>query len=64
MTKATPIKANIELGLAYRLRGSVYYHHAGKQGSMQADMVLEEPRVLHLDLQATSRKLPCALGVG
>ena len=48
MTKATPIKDNIYLGLAYSSRGPVYYHHGGKHGSVQADMVLEEPRVLHL----------------
>ena len=35
--------------LAYSFRCPVYYHHSGKHGSMQADMVLEEPRVLHLD---------------
>jgi len=29
-------------------RGSVHYHHGGKHGRVQADMVLEEPRVLHL----------------
>ena len=40
--------------LAYRFRDLVYYHHGGKHGSMQADMVLEkELRVLHLDPQAT-----------
>ena len=52
MTKATLIKANIYLGLAYSFRGSVHYHHGGRHGSVQADMVLEELRVLHLDLQA------------
>ena len=53
MTKATLIKENISLGLAYSFRGSVHYHHGGKHDSMQADMVLEkELRVLHLDLQA------------
>jgi hypothetical protein len=51
MTKAT-LKDNIELGLAYSFRGSVYYHHGGKCGSMQADIVLEELRVLYLDLKA------------
>jgi hypothetical protein len=49
MTKATLIKENISLGLAYHFRGSVHYHHGRKHGIMQADMVLEEPRVLHLD---------------
>ena len=33
-----------------QFRGLVYYHHGGKHGSVQADMVLEkEPRVLQLD---------------
>ena len=41
------------MGLSYGLRGLVHYHHGGKHGSVQADMVLEEQRVLHLDLQAT-----------
>jgi hypothetical protein len=44
------------LGLAYRFKGSVHYHHRRKHGSMQADMVLEEPRVLHLDLTAARRE--------
>jgi hypothetical protein len=42
------------MGLAYRFRGSVYYHHGGKHGSVQADLVLEELRVLHLDAQAAA----------
>ena len=46
MTKATLIK-NISLGLAYRFRGSVHYHQGRKNGSIQADMKLEEPKVLH-----------------
>jgi hypothetical protein len=38
------------LGLNHRFRGSVYYHHGEKHGSIQVDMVLEkELRVLHLD---------------
>jgi hypothetical protein len=49
---ATLTKENIELGLAYSFRGLVHYHHGGKHGFVQADMVLEkELRVLHLDLQ-------------
>jgi hypothetical protein len=43
------------LGLAYSFRGSVHYHHGRKHGIRLADMVLEEPRVLHLDLEATRR---------
>ena len=43
------VKSSIYLGLAYSFRGSVHYHHGGKHGSMQADMVLEELRVLGPD---------------
>jgi hypothetical protein len=32
MTKATLIKPNIPLKLAYSFRGSVHYHHGGKHG--------------------------------
>jgi hypothetical protein len=56
MTKATLIKENIQLVMAYSFRGSVRYHYCGKHGSTQADKVLEESRVLHLDLKA-ARKL-------
>jgi hypothetical protein len=45
------------LGLAYRFRDSVHYHHGRKYGSIQASMVLEDLRVLHLDLTAARRKL-------
>jgi hypothetical protein len=34
-------KENIELELAYRLIGLVYYHYREKHDSMQADMVLD-----------------------
>ena len=37
------------MGLAYRFRGLVHYHHGMKHGSIQAGMALEELRVLHLD---------------
>jgi hypothetical protein len=30
------------LRLAYSFRGSVFYHHGGKDGSIQADKVLEK----------------------
>jgi hypothetical protein len=36
------------MGLAYNVRGSVHYYHGKKHCSTQADMVLEELRVLHL----------------
>jgi hypothetical protein len=46
------------LGLAYSFRGSAHYHHGGKHGSMQADMMLEkELRVLHLDPKASRKRL-------
>ena len=55
MTKATLIKENIYLGLAYSFRGLVRYHHGGKHGSIQADLVLEkELRVLHLAAKAAA----------
>ena len=46
--------------LAYSFRGSVHGHQGRKHGSVQADMVLEELRVLHLDLKA-ARGLSSAL---
>ena len=53
MTMTVPIKQNISLWLAYSFRGLVHYHHGGKHGSVQADMMLEkELRVLYLDPQA------------
>ena len=52
------------MGLAYRFRGSVRYHHGGKHGGVQADVVLgEELRVLHLDPQAARRRLTSKLTV-
>jgi hypothetical protein len=41
------------IGADLQLRSSVHYHHGGKCGSTQTDLVLEkELRVLHLDQQA------------
>ena len=54
MAKETFIKDNILLGLAFSLRGLVYYHHCGNYGSFQADMVQEELRILHLDPKAAA----------
>lgn len=48
--------------LAYSFRGSVNYHHGRKYGTVQADLVLEEPRVLHLELKAARRRLSSTLG--
>jgi hypothetical protein len=39
------IKETIYLELVYSFRGLVHYHHSGKNGSVQADLVLEEARV-------------------
>jgi hypothetical protein len=50
-------KENISLGLAYSIRGLDHYYV-----SMQADMVLEEWRVLHLDPQAARRDCVCHTG--
>jgi hypothetical protein len=60
MTSASLIKTNLYLGLAYSFRGSVHCH-GGKHGNVQADMVLEELRVLHLDPKAARRRL-CSAG--
>ena len=59
-------KKNIYLGLAYSFRGSVRYHHGGKQGNMHSDTVLEKLRVLHLDLQAAEGDwvTRCSLSIG
>jgi hypothetical protein len=48
MTKATFIRENTSLGLAYSSRGLVHCHHGGKHGSMQAGRMLEELSVLIL----------------
>jgi hypothetical protein len=45
------------LELAYSFRGSVYYDHGGKHGSIHADMVLEGPRVLHLHPKAAKKPI-------
>jgi hypothetical protein len=64
ITKATLIRANTSLGLEYHFRSSVHCHHGLKQGSMQADMVLGEPRVLHLDRKEARRRLGRAWALG
>jgi hypothetical protein len=62
MTKATLIKDNTLSGLAYWFCSSIHYH-GGKQGSVQAGMVLKELRVLHLVLKAARKRLtPTWLG--
>ena len=57
MTKATLVKENIELGLAYSFRGLVHYQYGGKQGRVQADLVPEILKILHLDHQETEKGL-------
>ena len=51
-------KDNIELGLAHRFRGSVLYHHDGKNSSIHyhqggKDGSIQADRVRHLVLKAT-----------
>lgn len=37
------------IGAGFSFRDlAYYYHHGRKHGGVQADMVLEEPKVLHL----------------
>jgi hypothetical protein len=45
------------LVLAYSFRDSVFHHQGRKHGVVQADMVLEELIVLHLDPKAARRRL-------
>ena len=49
----------VEVGLAYSSRGLVHYHDGTKHRSIKANMVLEEPKVLHLDVKAAKRTLFC-----
>ena len=56
MTKASLLKNNIYLGLAYRFRGSVHYQ-GGSMEASQAGMAQEELRVLHLVPKANKRRL-------
>ena len=44
-----------EAGLQFRRLGR--YYHGRKHGGVQADVGLEELRVLHLDSKAAGRKL-------
>jgi hypothetical protein len=43
------------LGLAYRVRGSVHYHHGWKYGSVHIGTMQEELRVLYLALKTNRR---------
>jgi hypothetical protein len=53
MTKAALTMNNISLRLAYMFRDSVCYNHGRNYGSIQVGMVLDELRILHLDLKAS-----------
>jgi hypothetical protein len=71
MMKATLIK-DVSLGLAYSFRASVPCQHGRKHSSVQVDMILKDPRVLHVEpkatmretlLQAASRRVPFHIGL-
>jgi hypothetical protein len=58
MSKATCCKDNIYFRLAYRFRGSFSPLSSRQEhDSIQAGMVQEDLRVLHLHLKATRRRL-------
>jgi hypothetical protein len=53
----TLIKEKHLIGSGLQFQSLVHYYHGRKHGCMQADMVLEkEPRVLHLNQEATGRE--------
>lgn len=64
MTKATPTKANIWLGQAYRFRGLVQYFHSSKHEHAGRRGAREELRVLHLEKAARRRMSSRHLGGG
>lgn len=50
--------------MAWLTVSEVHYYCSGRNGGMQADMVLEkELRALHFDPKAARRRLSAALGV-
>ena len=51
------------MGLAYGFRGLVHCHHGEKHGCVQADMVVEELRVLHICLQTAIKDFATLSGV-
>jgi hypothetical protein len=64
MTKATLIKDNIYLRLAYNFRSSVNFHQGRKHSILQADLeIKKELRVLCLHLKSTRKKLSFSLDV-
>jgi hypothetical protein len=50
------------IGAGLQFRGLVHYHHRGKYGRIQTDVILEELRVLHLDQQAAEVEAVCHTG--
>ena len=44
--------------LAYSFIGSFHYHHGSKHDIVLTDLVLGEPRILHLDLKVARGRLP------
>jgi hypothetical protein len=50
-----------QLQLRGRLQNSVHCHYGGKHVSIQAAMVLEEVRTLHLDSKAATDSQPQAV---
>jgi hypothetical protein len=44
-------------GADLQFQNSLHYHHGGKHGNMQADMVLQELRALHIDPKTARRRL-------
>lgn len=44
------------MGLVYSLGSSVHYHNGGKHDTTQVDLVLEQPRVVHLDGKTAKRR--------
>ena len=57
MTKATLIKENMYLGWFIVSKVQFTIIMSGNVAAMQADILLEELRVLHLDLKAARRRL-------
>jgi hypothetical protein len=51
------VKFSIEMKYLQSHRGLVHYHQGRKRRSVPAIMMLEEPRILHLNLQAAKRRV-------
>jgi hypothetical protein len=52
MAKATIIKEDISKELAYSFKSLIHNPYDGKHGSVQVDMELKDPRVLHFKPQS------------